>query len=131
MCFLGKPLTHSALQLPHPQNKVTNDISLIGPWVPTLGLMHGRDLLDDLCTEVCSSGHRDHPLGNRGRRDLRKAGGAVPLQLLESKGAGSDSGLAGGEGDSPHLWIITPAEKKHRRGQTKSRRKGKMCSLGT
>lgn len=29
--------------------KQGNDISLIGPWVPTLGLMHGRDLLDDLC----------------------------------------------------------------------------------
>lgn len=64
--------------------------------------------------KVCCSGHRDHPLGSRGRRDLKKAGGAVPLQLLESKGAGSDSCLAGGEGDSPHLWIITPAEKKQR-----------------
>lgn len=106
--------------------KQGNDISPIGPWVPTLGLMHGRDLLDDLCVEVCSSGHRDHPLGSRGRRDLKKAGGAVPLQLLESKGAGCNRCLAGGEGDSPHLWISTPAAQKGPSEIKKERENGEV-----
>lgn len=82
--------------------------------------------------EVCCSGHRDHPLGSRGRRDLKKAGGAVPLQLLESKEAGSDSCLAEGGGLSPpaghHAWGEVRSEQSDTegRGQAKSRRKGKM-----
>lgn len=62
------------------------------------------------------------------------AGGAVPLQLLESKEAGSDSCLAagwGGELSPPaghHAWGEVRNEQSgtEGRGQAKSRRKGKM-----